>query len=111
MTGAADGYANVDKPCNDAHGTARYRIERRGADCASRTEVEGGYLVLDKDYKELERQLKGLLQRLRRVIGKRLVLDGGRVLTAYHASGRQRRRLMRKASERDLRTVTYFDEA
>ncbi len=75
------------------------------------TEVEGGYLVLDKDYKELERQLKGLLQRLRRVIGKRLVLDGGRVLTAYHASGRQRRRLMRKASERDLRTVTYFDEA
>ena len=29
------------------------------------TEVEGGYLVRGKDYQELERQLKGLLQRLR----------------------------------------------
>jgi hypothetical protein len=69
------------------------------------TEVEGGYLVRSKDYQELERQLKGLLHRLRRVVGKRLIVEGGRVVTAYHASRRQQRRLTRKAHDRDLRIL------
>ena len=84
-------------------GHATIRMAQRGIDSKDAelialvgTEVEGGYLVRNKDYQELERQLKGLLQRLRRVTGKRLIVDGSRVVTAYHASVRQKRRLMRK---------------
>jgi hypothetical protein len=59
------------------------------------TEVEGGHLVRDKDYQEIERALKALLKRLRRLVGKRLVISSGRIVTAYHASKQQQRRLLR----------------
>jgi hypothetical protein len=61
------------------------------------TEVNDGYLVLDRDCQEVERELKGLIGRIRRLRGKRLVIAAGRIVTAYHASPRNERRLLRSA--------------
>jgi hypothetical protein len=66
------------------------------------TQVEDGYLVRAKDYQEIETDLKKLLARLRRIVGKRLVVADGHVVTAYHASRRYQRRLLRNAPESDL---------
>jgi hypothetical protein len=46
--------------------------------------------------------LKELLQRLKRVVGKRLVVADGRIVTAYHASRTCQRQLLRNAAERDI---------
>ena len=66
------------------------------------TEVEGGYLVRHKDYQEMERALKAFLHRLKNVVGKRLVLANGQIITSYHTSYSHRRRLIRCARESDL---------
>jgi len=66
------------------------------------TQVEDGYLVRAKDYQEIETELKRLLQRLRRIVGKRLIVVDGQVVTAYHASRRYHRRLLRGAYQSDL---------
>jgi RNA-binding protein YhbY len=66
------------------------------------TEVEDGYLVRVKDYQEVETQLKRLLNRLRRIVGKRLVVADGTIVTAYHASRTYQRQLLRNAYESDL---------
>lgn len=67
------------------------------------SEVDDGYLVLDKDCQEVERELKALLERIRRLRGKRLVTSNGRIVTAYHVSRRQERRLVRQAHARGFR--------
>lgn len=64
------------------------------------TEVEGGYLVRKKDFQALDRELKQWRQRARRLVGKRLVIEGGRVVTAYHADRSKERRLLRSAEDR-----------
>jgi hypothetical protein len=66
------------------------------------TEVDDGYLVRDQDYQQVEREIKKLLERVRRIRGKRLIVANGRIVTAYHASERCQRRLLRNAHERDL---------
>ncbi len=66
------------------------------------TEVEDGYLVLNKDYREVERQVKEFLDRCRRMIGNRLVIAGGNIVTAYHPSTKYRRRLLRNAYDSDF---------
>jgi hypothetical protein len=66
------------------------------------TEVQDGYLVLEKDYKSVERTLKELLNRFRRVVGKRMVVADGSVVTVYHASRIRQRRLIRKSQQSDL---------
>jgi hypothetical protein len=66
------------------------------------TEVEDGFLVLAQDCRRIERELKGLLDRVRRLQGKRLVVADGRIVTAYRASQWKERRLLRSAQERDL---------
>lgn len=66
------------------------------------TEVDDGYLVRSKDYQEVERMLKKLLQRLRRVVGKRLIVAEDRIVTAYHASSACQRQLLQNAHERDI---------
>lgn len=66
------------------------------------TEVDDGYLVRSKDYQEVERMLKKLLQRFRRVVGKRLVVAEGRIVTAYQASEACQRQLLRHAHEREI---------
>jgi hypothetical protein len=45
------------------------------------TEVSDGYLVREKDYQELEHALKRWLQGFRRVVGKRLVVSSGHIVT------------------------------
>ena len=60
------------------------------------TEVDDGYLVREKDYQQVERMLKAFLSRFRRVVGKRLVVADGSIVTAYHATRRQQRRLLRR---------------
>jgi hypothetical protein len=66
------------------------------------TEIQDGYLVREKDYKEAEQNLKHLIDRLRRLVGKRLIVTSGQIVTAYHASKTYQRRLIRRAQESDL---------
>jgi hypothetical protein len=64
--------------------------------------VEDGYLVRAKDYQEIESAMKQLLQRFRRLIGKRVVLLDGRIITAYHSTKSNERGLLRRAQESNL---------
>jgi hypothetical protein len=66
------------------------------------TEVEAGYFVRQKDYFEAERVVKRFLQRLRHVVGKRVVLASGRIITTYHASDSKQRRPRRRARQSNL---------
>jgi len=64
------------------------------------TEVEGGYLVREKDFQALDRELRQLRDQARRLVGKRLVLEGDRLVTAYHAVRSKQRLLLRGAEAR-----------
>jgi hypothetical protein len=66
------------------------------------TPVADGYLFREEDYEVLENEMMMWLERIRRLRGKRLIIADGRVVTAYHATKKQRRRLLRHANERDL---------
>jgi hypothetical protein len=66
------------------------------------TKVEDGYVLLEKDYQAVEHFIKKFLQRIRRLRGKRLVVIEGQIVTAFHATRRQHRQLLRGAHERDL---------
>ncbi|MEP6966971.1 MAG: hypothetical protein ABI906_02720, partial [Pseudomonadota bacterium] len=66
------------------------------------TEVEGGYFVRTKDFQVLDRELKRLRDRARRLVGKRLVVEDGLIVTGYHARRGKERRLLRGAEERSL---------
>jgi hypothetical protein len=66
------------------------------------TKVTDGFLVRAQDCQQIERELKGLINRVRRLQGKRLVVANGRIVTAYRASQWNERRLLRSAQERDL---------
>jgi hypothetical protein len=70
------------------------------------TEVEDGYLVRTKDRLAAERVLKQLLDQIRRLDGKRLVMESGSVITAYRPGRETERRLMRNAGDRDLAART-----
>jgi hypothetical protein len=65
------------------------------------TEVSDGYLVLRKDYDEAERALKLMIERLRKVVGKRLIFANGQIVTVYSASESHKRQLIRHAYKRD----------
>ncbi len=58
-------------------------------------EAGSGYMVRRKDVARLEQELKRLLSKLERLVGKLVVADGGTVITAYHATRRQQRRVLR----------------
>jgi hypothetical protein len=66
------------------------------------TEVNDGFMVLNRDRQAAERVLKALLQRIRRLDGKRIVVAGGRVVTVYHAHETKQRRLLRRAEQRHI---------
>jgi len=66
------------------------------------TEVPDGFLVLRKDCEAAERKLKQLLDRVRRLNGKRLVVETGCIATAYRVGRRTERRLLRGAEDREL---------
>lgn len=67
------------------------------------SEVDDGYLVRDKDCQAVERLMKSLLQRVQHLKGKRLVIAEGRIITAYHAGPRQKRRLLRQTCKRNFK--------
>lgn len=64
------------------------------------TEVEGGYMVREKDFQALDRELKQLRDQARKLVGKRVVLEGDRLITAYHAARRKQRQLLRDTHTR-----------
>jgi hypothetical protein len=66
------------------------------------TEINDGYLVREKDYMEVEHRLKQLLRSFRRLVGKRLVVKDGYIVTAYHPSKTRERDLLRYARDSDL---------
>lgn len=66
------------------------------------SETPDGFLVRDHDYAALEAALKRLLNRLSRLRGKRLVVAGKQLVTAYHARPKEQRRLRRLATERGM---------
>ena len=66
------------------------------------TEVEDGYVVRNQDCQKIEREVKRLLDDIRHIRGKRLVVATGQVVTAYHPSKRHQRQLLRSAHEREL---------
>lgn len=59
------------------------------------SEVEGGLIVREKDFRQFERKLRGEIERASRLVGKRLVLGGDHMVTAYHASRSDTKRLLR----------------
>jgi hypothetical protein len=65
------------------------------------TEVEGGYLLRQKDFQTLERELKTLRDQARRLVGKRVVQARDAVVTTYHASRADERRLLRGGCNSD----------
>jgi hypothetical protein len=71
------------------------------------TEVDDGYLVRAKDCQRVEREIKLLLGRIKRLQGKQLVTSEGRIVTAFHASPRQEARLLRDAPECDLKYKSH----
>jgi len=66
------------------------------------TEVEGGYIVREKDVQAYVCELKRMQERARRLVGKRVVVEDERVVTAYHAEAKKQRRLVRSAEDRSL---------
>lgn len=60
------------------------------------TEVEGSYLVLEKDLERVECESKESQERLRRLAGKRVVLNGSHLVTVYHARPGKQARLLRR---------------
>ena len=71
------------------------------------TPVEGGLFVLEKQVQAFERDLKKLRDQARRLVGKRVVLDGDTIVTAYHARTGKERRLLRGAERRNLSSRTF----
>ena len=65
-------------------------------------EVEGGYLVLEKDFQAFDLVLKRARDRARRLVGTRLVVEGGCIETVYHARRTKQRRLLRHAEQRAM---------
>ena len=61
------------------------------------TEVEGGFLLRQKDYEAFEHQQKHICDRIKRLVGTRIVADGDLVITAYKANRNKQRRLLRHA--------------
>ena len=66
------------------------------------TEVEGGYLLAERDCAAFVRDMKKLIARVERLCGTRIVADGEVLVTAYRVTPRKSRRLMRTAQDRDL---------
>jgi hypothetical protein len=79
-----------------------FRIEDIDLIMMIATEVEDGYIVREKDCQAVERELKRQLDRIRRLKGKRLVVQDGAVVTAYHAARDTERRLLRDVAEGNL---------
>lgn len=61
------------------------------------TEVEGGYLMRDKDVQGFDHAPKDVQARLQRLRGVRVVICEDVIITAYHAKSGKKRDLLRKS--------------
>ncbi|GIW57045.1 MAG: hypothetical protein KatS3mg082_3449 [Nitrospiraceae bacterium] len=59
------------------------------------TEVEDGFLVCDRECRQVEEQLRAILRRLDRLRGARLVVEGSTVVTVYRAGKRKQKQLLK----------------
>jgi hypothetical protein len=66
------------------------------------TEVEGGFFVRQRDFQRFEQEAKRLVERARKLVGKRVVVEGERLITGYHACESDQRRLLRTAEQRNI---------
>ena len=66
------------------------------------TEVEGGFVILERDYQNFERQVKRTLKRVRRLVNKRIVSEGDSIITAYHMTENKKRRLFKASKKGNL---------
>ena len=64
------------------------------------SEVCDGYMMLDRDCDAIERACRALMDQARRLKGKRLVHIDGLIVTAFHASQSEERRILRNTNER-----------
>ena len=86
------------------------RMSQRGIGCCDidmimriGSEVESGYLVREQDYRAFEREQKQILERARRLVGTRVVMERGHiVVSAYHANPGKQSRLLRTARDHSL---------
>jgi hypothetical protein len=65
-------------------------------------EVEGGFLLMQRQCAAAARNFRCLADRLDRLAGTRVVAEGNAVVTAYRTTRRKQRRLLRWAEERNL---------
>ena len=65
-------------------------------------EVEDGLLVLDRDAEVVAGNLVRLAERVRRLAGARLVQVGPTTVTAYRATRRKQKHLLRHAEDRNM---------
>ena len=61
------------------------------------TEVEGGLLVRRKDFEAFAVSMQATVEHARRLVGKRVVIADGHLVTAYHATRSDERKLLRSS--------------
>jgi hypothetical protein len=66
-------------------------------------DVPDGYFVTRKGCAKLIRHLKQIIGRLERLPGRKAIVRGNALVTAYHASKAQQRQLAAQAEEREFR--------
>lgn len=67
------------------------------------SEVEDGFIILNQDYKALESEVKRFLQRAKRLVGKRFVIEGDTVITAYHCNKGKTKALLQQSRSRSMK--------
>lgn len=81
---------------------AQTRMDQRGLNDADIElilafgyEVEGGFVLRRKDVQAQLQRLRAQIQRMEKLEGKRVVVAQDHLVTAYHASGEDLKRLLR----------------
>ena len=67
------------------------------------SEVDDGFMILNRDYKALESEVKRILQRAKRLVGKRFVIEGETVITAYHCNKGKTKTLLQHSRSRSMK--------
>lgn len=60
------------------------------------SETPNGLIMTRRDFAEVEHEAKQLLRRLSHLVGKFVAVEGGDMITVFHATERQRRLQMNK---------------
>lgn len=66
------------------------------------SETHEGFMVLERDYQAFERDVKRLLKKLKRLFGKRIIVENGRVVTGYKCTKRTEKNLIRQSKEKGV---------